>query len=303
MRGKGVKRSHPVLGGFEESSSDVFSDYICPVCLDLITEAYMTSCGHTFCRNCLIKSIETNKRCPKCTFMIYNTSNIFPNHMVSQQILKYKGAFDLKQSLSRKNKISAISELKKYVTSDLSCLGEHDLTEMISILLETRGKLNANSDKSKLELLRSFLTELSGRKDHQLSALEREITLIRSDLKHVENSLETIENEQKSSNSSPTLTQVPNANELSLQEIDFNNEASFSLEFSSSTEEKPQVEEGFNVPYVNYLNPQSCSLESKTKKMRLHFDELSDFYFTMRVPGLSDAKEDGNLEFRRELKN
>ena len=37
-------------------------DYLCPICFELITEAHMTRCGHTFCYPCLLQTIEQSAR-------------------------------------------------------------------------------------------------------------------------------------------------------------------------------------------------------------------------------------------------
>jgi hypothetical protein len=44
-------------------------NYECPICLDNenLDNKYVTPCGHIFCKDCLHKSINANKRqCPKC---------------------------------------------------------------------------------------------------------------------------------------------------------------------------------------------------------------------------------------------
>ncbi len=39
----------------------------CSLCLSLVCEPISTSCGHTFCRVCLVKSLRRHKkRCPSC---------------------------------------------------------------------------------------------------------------------------------------------------------------------------------------------------------------------------------------------
>jgi hypothetical protein len=39
----------------------------CPLCLSLICEPLSISCGHSFCRVCLVKSLRrSKKKCPQC---------------------------------------------------------------------------------------------------------------------------------------------------------------------------------------------------------------------------------------------
>lgn len=297
-RGKGVKRPYPILNGIEGTADDITSDYMCAVCLNLISEPHMTSCGHTFCRACLLKSIETTRMCPKCTFMINNSDNIFPNHIVNQQIQKYKRTLNLKQSFERKNKVTAINELKNFISSDFSCLCEDDLSDMISALQERKGQLNAKSELTKYELLKSFLAELYKKKTDQLSTLEREIKLIKRDLDDVVTSLDNCEKEQKQLyDKRKQFSNVPNTSSMTLLDI-IENESANSSELSTM-EDKNTSEEGFNVPFSNYNNPESTSLFSKKKRMRIYFDELVDFYFTLRVPEISEGTEDNESVLNR----
>ncbi|KAJ8337672.1 hypothetical protein SKAU_G00366380 [Synaphobranchus kaupii] len=42
------------------------SDFECPLCIRLFYEPVSTPCGHTFCRNCIKRSLDHNLRCPLC---------------------------------------------------------------------------------------------------------------------------------------------------------------------------------------------------------------------------------------------
>lgn len=44
----------------------IFKDYKCVVCLDGVTDATATFCGHIFCEGCILHAIESNHRCPTC---------------------------------------------------------------------------------------------------------------------------------------------------------------------------------------------------------------------------------------------
>jgi hypothetical protein len=38
----------------------------CPVCYSRIKEAFITSCGHSFCYKCITHHIEASQNCPVC---------------------------------------------------------------------------------------------------------------------------------------------------------------------------------------------------------------------------------------------
>lgn len=42
------------------------SDLECPLCIRLFFEPVTTPCGHTFCKNCIERSLDHNLRCPLC---------------------------------------------------------------------------------------------------------------------------------------------------------------------------------------------------------------------------------------------
>jgi len=61
-------------------------DYtICSICLDLIEEAVVLSCGHTFCQICIVREIDLNRKCPIDRKEI-STELIFPNYNLRQCI-------------------------------------------------------------------------------------------------------------------------------------------------------------------------------------------------------------------------
>ncbi|KAJ8254715.1 hypothetical protein GJAV_G00196360 [Gymnothorax javanicus] len=42
------------------------SDFECPLCIRLFYEPVSTPCGHTFCKNCIERSLDHNLHCPLC---------------------------------------------------------------------------------------------------------------------------------------------------------------------------------------------------------------------------------------------
>lgn len=52
----------------KETTLDVLSvsDFECPLCIRLFFEPVTTPCGHTFCKNCIERSLDHTLRCPLC---------------------------------------------------------------------------------------------------------------------------------------------------------------------------------------------------------------------------------------------
>ncbi|XP_074562469.1 E3 ubiquitin-protein ligase complex slx8-rfp subunit slx8-like [Curcuma longa] len=40
--------------------------FSCPICMNTMTEASSTICGHIFCKSCIVASIQAQKKCPTC---------------------------------------------------------------------------------------------------------------------------------------------------------------------------------------------------------------------------------------------
>ncbi len=46
------------------------TDAECPVCLEVRTRIDRLDCGHVFCRDCLFKSLQVQRKCPMCRFSV-----------------------------------------------------------------------------------------------------------------------------------------------------------------------------------------------------------------------------------------
>ena len=46
--------------------SAIFDEFVCPICLEAITDCYITPCGHNGCNECLSEWISRQHSCPVC---------------------------------------------------------------------------------------------------------------------------------------------------------------------------------------------------------------------------------------------
>ena len=65
-------------------------EYECQICVDLLTEPTTTSCGHTFCKICLIRYLKINLNCPMCRKPILQSKENLAKNILLENIIKSK---------------------------------------------------------------------------------------------------------------------------------------------------------------------------------------------------------------------
>ena len=62
---------------------DVDKDMLCPICMQIITDAFLTACGHSFCYMCIVTHLSNKSDCPCCSHFL-TSSHIFPNFLLDK---------------------------------------------------------------------------------------------------------------------------------------------------------------------------------------------------------------------------
>ncbi|KAG5873466.1 hypothetical protein JTB14_007860 [Gonioctena quinquepunctata] len=197
------KRPRPTTGC---SLDDKHTDFLCPVCFNLIEEAHITKCGHTYCYNCITKSIETQKRCPKCNSSL-TAEEIFPNFLLNDLIKKHKLRINGYEALgltrdSSGEFSSSADGLRDFVASESQNLTLPDVNVMLEVLTQRKQLLEAESCAAQNRLLLEFLKQLLKVKRERQAQMAKEITIIESDIEEVGNKLKEVHNK------CPTLEDV-----------------------------------------------------------------------------------------------
>lgn len=175
------------------TSQDKNMDLVCPICFELISEAHMTRCGHTFCYNCLLQTIEQTARCPKCNFTLDSTEQIFPNFLLNELVSKYKNSIENKLKTADILQHPELSAFRSALTSNCDSMTLPDVELMLKLLESKKQQLAANSLLAQKQLLREFLQHLQKQKDEQLFSLQKEAAVIQADLEQVEQQLRELE--------------------------------------------------------------------------------------------------------------
>ncbi|KAG6464318.1 E3 ubiquitin-protein ligase COP1 [Manduca sexta] len=180
--GGGPPPAATTLGGLGGSLEDKDCDLLCPVCFELIEEAYVTRCGHSFCYACISKSVELHRRCPKCGAALASRDHIFPNFLLNELVAKRR----LRQT--RPAPAAPGSEgarLRSLLAAESRHLALPEVDSMLELLTRRKRLLEAECAAAHHRLLYEFLAHLHRHRQHQLEQLAREASLVQKDMDHV----------------------------------------------------------------------------------------------------------------------
>lgn len=285
----GSSKRAVALNGVGSTVENKNLDYLCPICFDLIIEAHITRCGHTFCYRCISKSVEIFKRCPKCSYTLTTCEQIFPNYLLDELITKYKikkqihdkfvGNRSTRSSecviTSAVDSASGGDDLKNFLTTESQKLTLPDVNIILDILQQRKQLLEAESCTAQNRLLYDFLQQLLSQKRRKKAQIENEIDLIEKDLHEVEHILKNVSLEGTSS-SSLGITDVQMANDNSHEMLERVNSLTKDQEVAESS---LGADDGFN---TLKSTPTSQSYVSRKRRMYVHFDDFVTSYFSIR---------------------
>ncbi|XP_044739270.1 E3 ubiquitin-protein ligase COP1-like [Chrysoperla carnea] len=267
-------------------TDDKNNEFLCPICFNIIEEAHITRCGHTFCYQCIKRSLETLGRCPKCNFALSGLDQLFPNFLLNELIIKYK------QKLTGINALRDSPEgLRDYIANESENFTLNDVNIMLEVLTQRKHLLEAESCVAQNRLVYEFLKYLLQQKEEQRDQLTREVALIKSDIIEVENILKEVQSK------CPTLEDVEKAvgdrNDAAVvamkkEVIELIDTIGSSVaqptkrERPSSTKLENEKEASAN----NVPDMMKTILSSRRRRMYAHFDDFVQCYFSSRAKDL-----------------
>lgn len=61
----------------------VDKDFLCPICIQTMKDAFLTACGHSFCYMCIMTHLNNKSNCPSCGLYLTN-NQLFPNFLLNK---------------------------------------------------------------------------------------------------------------------------------------------------------------------------------------------------------------------------
>ncbi|XP_066915253.1 E3 ubiquitin-protein ligase COP1-like [Clytia hemisphaerica] len=291
--GKSRKRqnqNHPVtFSAVPNSYIDKNNDFICPICFETLDEAYITKCGHSFCYQCIIRSLDESHRCPKCNNVIEQKDHLIPNFKLNELVQKSKQG-----SISTKRKKAdgiVHSEVSDLMNNDNLSLNQ--VNSLLENLHKKKEVLEADSRAAQLEILKDFLSQIKRKKQQELDKLMEEVRFLDTDLKVVEGKIDSHCSEYQSLLQNHVVPTTPT--------IVHSKASGTCFPLDDSPEQETSCHDGFNLTrhaaQSFHKGWSSENTAARRKRIYQHFDDLETCYFNMKKGNISDdVKIEDGLE-------
>jgi len=272
---RGSRKRGVVHGGIVESWEAKLAEYYCPICFQTLTEASITTCGHTFCKDCIFMALQTGRKlCPVCASAIF-VDGIFPNHALDVLVTRLSSK-TMKTDLTEASKSNSQEEpsepssISKILSvGNYNKLSVNEIDTLMTLLKRKREVLTVEAHEHQRTLLLEFLKRLLSIRKTEKEQLDREIDLIETDIDHVQGS------------SGPDRLEVPDASS--------NGNTTELNACSTSSETTP----GFNTQILGGIALEQNNMVARKRRLYSHFDELSKIYKEIRTLENHNLRIDG----------
>ncbi|KAM4556910.1 E3 ubiquitin-protein ligase COP1 [Fundulus diaphanus] len=261
----------PLYNGLLNSYEDKSNDFVCPICFEMIEEAHMTKCGHSFCFKCIRQSLEDSNRCPKCNYIVDNVDQLYPNFLVNELILKQKQRSEEKRLKLDHTNWPRWQVFQDILSPDQENLDLANVNLMLELLVQKKKQLEAESQAAQRQILMEFLKEARRNKREQLDQLQKELNFLEEDIKRVEEISGLYSPMMEAECTVPNVEAPSPAPSSIIEPPDYNTPPGF----GATTQVKRQT----------WYN---STLASRRKRLTAHFEDLEQCYFSNKMSRITD---------------
>ncbi|KAI4308403.1 hypothetical protein L6164_031483 [Bauhinia variegata] len=171
--GAAVEAAVPEEAGMYEPDKD----FLCPICMQILKEAFLTACGHSFCYICIITHLRNKNDCPCCGHYLSN-NHLFPNFLLDK-LLKKTSARQISKTASPVEHFRQALQKGCEVT-----IKEIDI--LLLLLAEKKRKMEQDEAERNMKILLDFLHCLRKQKIEELKEVQSDLQCIKEDITAVE---------------------------------------------------------------------------------------------------------------------
>ncbi|MQL83913.1 hypothetical protein Taro_016411 [Colocasia esculenta] len=190
-------------------------DLLCPICMCMIKDAFLTSCGHSFCYMCIVTHLNNKNDCPSCGHYL-TSSQLYPNFLLNK-LLK-------KTSVQQIAKNASPVEHLRMALQQGCEMSVKDLEGLLYLLAEKKRKMEQEEAETNMQILLDFLHCLRKQKLDELNEVQTDLQYIKEDINAVErHRIELYRARERYSVKLRMVMDDPVANKLQTSIMDKNN--------------------------------------------------------------------------------
>ncbi|XP_075487255.1 E3 ubiquitin-protein ligase COP1-like [Primulina tabacum] len=289
-------------------------ELLCPICMQMIKDAFLTACGHSFCYMCIITHLQNKSDCPCCAHFL-TTSQLFPNFLLDK-LLKKAFAHQLSKSAT------PLEQFRQSLEQGCEATIK-DLDTLLVLVSEKKRVMEQEEAERNMQFLLDFLHCLRKQKVSELNEVQHDLRYIKEDINAVErHRIELYRARDRSSSNLQMISYEPVVTRSQASSVDRNTSGIVinscdakgvitSVNFKNKKEEKKaQVnplgteskDASFNGPTSQHISQSGLAVLRK-KRVHAQFNDLQDFYLQTRRQAsnqlLNQLKKDKS-KFNRE---
>ncbi|KAI4305733.1 hypothetical protein L6164_029081 [Bauhinia variegata] len=161
----------------EVGMSEPDKDFLCPICMQILKEAFLTACGHSFCYMCIITHLGNKNDCPCCGRFLSN-NQLFPNFLLDK-LLKKTSARQISKTASPVEHFRQALQKGYEVTIK-------EVDTLLTLLAEKKRKMEQDEAERNMKILFDFLHCLRKQKVEELKEVQTDLQFIKEDITAVE---------------------------------------------------------------------------------------------------------------------
>ncbi|KAL0305972.1 UNVERIFIED_CONTAM: E3 ubiquitin-protein ligase COP1 [Sesamum radiatum] len=160
-----------------EKEQKVDKDMLCPICMQIIKDAFLTACGHSFCYMCIATHLQNKSDCPCCSRFL-TANHLYPNFLLNKLLMK--------TSARQIAKIAPPLEQLRQAFEQGCTTSVKELESLLSLLSEKKSKMEQEEAETNLQILLDFLHCLKKKKLNELDEIQSDLQYMKEDINAVE---------------------------------------------------------------------------------------------------------------------
>jgi E3 ubiquitin-protein ligase RFWD2 len=142
-----------------KSKVELDKDFLCPICIQTMRDAFLTACGHSFCHVCITTHLGNRSNCPCCGLYLTN-DQLFPNFLLNKLMKKASAS----QLISN----APPTEQLRLALQQGVDLPVKELGLLMQLLGDKKRKAEQEEAETNMEILLEFLLHSRQQKQEEL---------------------------------------------------------------------------------------------------------------------------------------